>query len=70
MFFMLMKTPHTHTQAHKFANAMKSPLIFCSSANSTNVQNIFKIVLSKAFNLKCNVPEVDTVGEAVIIYKK
>jgi len=56
-------------QAHKFANAMRSPLIFCSAASATNVQNIFKIVLSKAFNLTCNVPEVDSVGDAVLIYK-
>eukprot|EP01107_Rhizomastix_libera_P003009 TRINITY_DN1528_c0_g1_i1.p1 TRINITY_DN1528_c0_g1~~TRINITY_DN1528_c0_g1_i1.p1 ORF type:complete len:200 (-),score=52.74 TRINITY_DN1528_c0_g1_i1:155-754(-) len=56
-------------QAHKFANAMKSPLIFCSSANSVNVQNIFKVVLSKAFNLSCTIPECDEPGEPVILYQ-
>lgn len=32
---------------------MKAPLIFCSTSHAINVQKIFKIVLSKAFDLKC-----------------
>merc|ERR1711862_617278 len=38
-------------QAHKFAKAMKASLIFCSTSHAINVQKIFKIVLSKAFDL-------------------
>ena len=35
------------TQSRRFARAMKAPLIFCSTAESINVQKIFKIVLAK-----------------------
>ncbi|RUP46556.1 septum-promoting GTP-binding protein [Jimgerdemannia flammicorona] len=55
-------------QARKFSKAMKSPLIFCSTAASINVQKIFKIVLSKAFDLKCNIPEIKDVGSPVLEY--
>jgi len=55
-------------QARKFAKAMKAPLIFCSSASSVNVQKIFKIVLSKVFDLKCNVKMISTVGDPIVEY--
>ncbi|KAF9517635.1 hypothetical protein BS47DRAFT_1359429 [Hydnum rufescens UP504] len=35
---------------------------------SINVQKIFKIVLAKAFDLKCVIPEIDNVGEPVLLY--
>lgn len=47
---------------------MKAPLIFCSSSYSINVKKIFKIVLAKAFDLKCTVPEIVNVGEPLIEY--
>jgi len=32
-------------------------------------QQIFKIVLSKAFDLKCTIPEITNVGEPLLIYQ-
>jgi len=55
-------------QAKKFAKAMHAPLIFCSTSHSINVQKIFKIVLAKAFDLKCVIPEIDEVGEPILLY--
>ncbi|KAL8280585.1 hypothetical protein RQP46_006908 [Phenoliferia psychrophenolica] len=55
-------------QARRFSRAMKAPLIFCSTSHSINVQKIFKIVLSKAFDLKCTIPEVTEVGSPLLIY--
>ncbi|KAF9437236.1 septum-promoting GTP-binding protein 1 [Entomortierella beljakovae] len=55
-------------QARKFAKAMKAPLIFCSTAHSINVQKIFKIVLSKAFDLKCTIPEISEAGAPILEY--
>eukprot|EP01099_Mayorella_cantabrigiensis_P000165 TRINITY_DN1070_c0_g1_i1.p1 TRINITY_DN1070_c0_g1~~TRINITY_DN1070_c0_g1_i1.p1 ORF type:complete len:208 (+),score=44.08 TRINITY_DN1070_c0_g1_i1:70-693(+) len=55
-------------QARKIAKAMKAPLLFCSTSHSINVQKIFKIVLSKVFDLSCNIPQVETVGEAIVQY--
>jgi GTP-binding protein of the ras superfamily involved in termination of M-phase len=56
------------TQAQKFAKAMKAPLIFCSASHSINVQKIFKVVLSKVFDLKCSVKKISTVGDPIIMY--
>ncbi|KAH0828629.1 glycosyl hydrolases family 18-domain-containing protein [Lanmaoa asiatica] len=50
-------------QAKRFARAMHASLIFCSTSASINVQKIFKIVLAKAFDLKCVIPEIEGVGE-------
>ncbi|KAF9287478.1 septum-promoting GTP-binding protein 1 [Podila clonocystis] len=55
-------------QARKFARAMKAPLIFCSTSHSINVQKIFKIVLSKAFDLKCTIPEISEAGAPILEY--
>jgi len=55
-------------QAKRFARAMHASLIFCSSSASINVQKIFKIVLAKAFDLKCVIPEIEGVGEPVLLY--
>ena len=57
-----------HRQAKRFAKAMHASLIFCSTSASINVQKIFKIVLAKAFDLKCVIPEIEGVGEPVLIY--
>lgn len=37
--------------ARRYAKVMKSPLIFCSAAEDTNVKQIFKIVLGRVFNI-------------------
>ncbi|GFZ42896.1 GTPase spg1 [Saitozyma sp. JCM 24511] len=55
-------------QAKRFSKAMHAPLIFCSTSHSINVQKIFKIVLAKAFDLKCVIPEIDEVGEPILLY--
>lgn len=54
--------------ARNFAKAMRSPLVFTSSSHSINVQKLFKIVLSKRFNLRCNVPRMSNVGEPILEY--
>ncbi|KAF2678595.1 small GTPase [Lentithecium fluviatile CBS 122367] len=56
-------------QAKRFAKAMKASLIFSSTSHSINVQKIFKIVLSKAFDLKCTIPEIENVGEPLLLYQ-
>jgi GTP-binding protein of the ras superfamily involved in termination of M-phase len=55
-------------QARKFAKAMKAPLVFCSAHSSENVQKIFKIVLAKAFELKCTIEPITKAGEAILEY--
>lgn len=55
-------------QVRKFARAMKAPLLFCSASHSINVHKIFKVVLSKVFDLKCNVEPITGVGEPLIEY--
>nr|POF18601.1 septum-promoting gtp-binding protein 1 [Quercus suber] len=57
------------TQAKRFAKAMKASLIFSSTSHSINVQKIFKIVLSKAFDLRCTIPEIEHVGEPLLLYQ-
>jgi GTP-binding protein of the ras superfamily involved in termination of M-phase len=54
--------------ARKYAKAMKAPLIFSSASHSINVQKAFKIVLSKAFDLKCTVAEITEIGEPLLLY--
>lgn len=36
---------------------------------SANRPQIFKIVLSKAFDLKCTIPEIENVGEPLLLYQ-
>jgi len=55
-------------QARKYAHAMKAPLIFSSTAKSINIQKIFKLVLSKVFELKCTIPEIGQIGEPILEY--
>ncbi|KAF2466146.1 small GTPase [Lindgomyces ingoldianus] len=57
------------SQAKRFAKAMKASLIFSSTSHSINVQKIFKIVLSKAFDLKCTIPEIENIGEPLLLYQ-
>eukprot|EP00123_Amoebidium_parasiticum_P022785 comp9495_c0_seq1/m.4533 comp9495_c0_seq1/g.4533 ORF comp9495_c0_seq1/g.4533 comp9495_c0_seq1/m.4533 type:complete len:204 (-) comp9495_c0_seq1:579-1190(-) len=53
-------------QARKFAKAMKAPLIFCSAKSSINVQKIFKVILSKAFELKSTIEPITGIGEPIL----
>ncbi|ORZ10192.1 small GTPase [Absidia repens] len=65
-------SPHHHeeitTQARKYARAMNAPLIFCSTAQSINIQKIYKIILAKAFDLNCSIPEISDVGGPILEY--
>lgn len=54
--------------ARKYAKAMKAPLIFSSASHSVNVQKLFKIVLSKVFDLKSTVAEISAIGEPLLIF--
>lgn len=47
---------------------MKAPLIFCSSSHSINVQKIYKIIISKVFELRCSVSKISNVGDPIIEY--
>jgi GTP-binding protein of the ras superfamily involved in termination of M-phase len=72
-FDLFMTQPHEEQeeitkQAKRFSKAMRAPLIFCSTSHSINVQKIFKIVLAKAFDLKCVIPEIEEVGEPILLY--
>lgn len=55
-------------QARRFSKAMKAPLIFCSTSHAINVQKIFKVLLAKAFDLKCTIPEIKGPGEPLLFY--
>lgn len=35
----------------------------------SHILQIFKIVLSKAFDLKCTIPEIENVGEPLLLYQ-
>ena len=47
---------------------MRAPLIFCSAAELINVQRIFKIVLSKVFDLQCTIPIQSEVDAPILEY--
>lgn len=36
---------------------------------TTDLSQIFKIVLSKAFDLKCTIPEIENIGEPLLLYQ-
>ncbi|SPQ94634.1 Septum-promoting GTP-binding protein 1 [Plasmodiophora brassicae] len=55
-------------QARKFAKAMKAPLIFCSASHAINVKKIYKIIISKVFELQCTVEKIETIGDPIIEY--
>lgn len=52
----------------EYAQVMDAPLIFCSTAKSINVQKIFKVALAKIFNLTLTVPEINEIGDPLLIY--
>lgn len=53
----------------EYAQVMDSPLIFCSTAKSINVQKIFKVALAKIFNLTLTIQEINEIGDPLLIYK-
>jgi Gtp-binding protein of the ras superfamily involved in termination of M-phase len=64
----MMGSLSSPVQARKFAKAMKAPLIFTSASHSINVQKVFKVVLSKVFDLKCTVPMIEKIGDPILQY--
>ncbi|KAJ2080948.1 Ras GTPase tem1 [Coemansia sp. RSA 988] len=56
-------------RARAIARAMHAPLVFCSSLRSINVQRIFKIALSKTFDLRPNFEEITEFGEPILEFK-
>src|SRR4051794_5477053 len=66
--FLLNDFLFLSNQARRFAKAMKASLIFCSTSHSINIHKIFKIVLSKAFDIKCTIPEINEVGAPILEY--
>jgi GTP-binding protein of the ras superfamily involved in termination of M-phase len=41
----------------------------CPPTPRLTTPQIFKIVLSKAFDLKCTIPEIEHVGEPLLLYQ-
>lgn len=56
-----------HQSQHQCPKGMPITINICWIM-SDNPQ-IFKIVLSKAFDLKCTIPEITNVGEPLLIYQ-
>lgn len=54
--------------ARKYAAAMKAPLVFTSASLGVNIQKLFKVALSKTFNLKCAVQPIQNAGEPLLEY--
>ena len=47
---------------------MKAPLIFTSAHESINVMKLFKVILSRVFDIKCTLPHLTEVGEPLLIF--
>lgn len=52
----------------EYAQVMDAPLVFCSTAKSINVQKIFKVALAKIFHLTLTLPEINEIGDPLLIY--
>jgi hypothetical protein len=48
---------------------ISSPRIIMRNNQLTQHFQIFKIVLSKAFDLRCTIPEIENVGEPLLLYQ-
>ena len=56
--------------ARRFARKMHAPLIYCSSAQSINVEKIFKLVIAKVFDLRPKIKEAhDATREALVEFE-
>lgn len=56
------------TQARRFAKAMGAPLVYISAFDSINVNNLFKILVSKAFGIRCTLKMVSRTGLPILEY--
>ncbi|KAH3675149.1 hypothetical protein WICMUC_002805 [Wickerhamomyces mucosus] len=59
---------YVHSRSIQFAKSLKSSLIFISTSDSINVQKVFKILISKSFDLKLTIPEFFRIGEPILIH--
>lgn len=52
-------------------NVQKVGSYYYQPSNQSNdiASQIFKIVLSKAFDLKCTIPEIENIGEPLLLYQ-
>lgn len=57
-------------QAKKYAKAMRAPLVFCSTSEGINISKIFKIIISKTFDLTLKMPELTQAGEPLVIFSQ
>ncbi|GMM56560.1 hypothetical protein DAKH74_031760 [Maudiozyma humilis] len=53
----------------RYAQVMNAPVIFTSSTHAINIQKLFKVIVSKVFNLTLTIPEVNDIGDPLLIYK-
>lgn len=56
--------------ARKYADKMKAPLIFSSSAVGINVKKLFKLILCKIFDLKPNMKQLTNIGEPIFEWRE
>jgi GTP-binding protein of the ras superfamily involved in termination of M-phase len=58
-----------HKLSLKFARAMGASIVFTSTSDSINVQKVFKILISKVFDLQIRIPEIRNVGEPLLLHR-
>jgi GTP-binding protein of the ras superfamily involved in termination of M-phase len=73
-FAKAMKASLIFSSTSHSINVQKVRSWFCvtekgASLTRRDVLQIFKIVLSKAFDLRCTIPEIENVGEPLLLYQ-
>ena len=53
--------------ARKYSKKMNAPLIYCSTTANINVENIFQLIIDKAFGLKHELEEKHNATEDALI---
>ena len=60
---------HIEDLAQAFAQAIRAPLIFCAPSVPINVINVFKVILTQLFGLRCAVPQLRVPGQPLLLYE-
>lgn len=60
---------HIEDLAQAFAQAIRAPLIFCAPSVPINVINVFKVILTQLFGLRCAVPQLRLPGQPLLLYE-
>ncbi|EFJ29165.1 SPG1, ras family GTPase [Selaginella moellendorffii] len=55
-------------QAMFYAETMGASLFFSSTTHNINIHKIFKIIVAKVFDLRCNISRNYNLGEPVVVY--